>query len=116
AEGDTVTIVFGDRAQGGPGMRAQTFAETEFEFKVLVDAFGSGLYYELPSSPVISVIGGYPDAVHVVVPSQVVVGEPFAAGVRVVDSFGNPSRFFAGEITLTGPTDVFQERTVHLTA
>lgn len=115
AEGDTVTIVFGDRAGGGPGMRAQTFAETEFEFKVLVDAFGTGLYYELPSSPVISVIGGYPDAVHVVLPSQVTVNQPFATGVRVVDSFGNPSRFFTGEITLTGPAGEFEERTVHLT-
>src|SRR5690606_21216410 len=52
---------------------------------------------------------------HVVLPSQVTVNQPFAAGVRVVDSFGNPSRFFTGEITLTGPAGEFEERSVHFT-
>lgn len=115
AEGDTITIVYGDRAGGGPGIRAQTFAETIFEFKVAVDAFGTGLYYELPVSPEISVIGGYPNALHVVVPSQVEAGRPFAAGVRVVDTFGNPSPFFTGEITVSGPKDAVPERTIQLT-
>jgi hypothetical protein len=105
AEGDTITVVYGDRAAGGPGMRAQTFAESAFELKVLVDAFGSGLYYELAASPIVPVIGGYPDALHLIVPSMVRVNEAFVAGVRVVDSFGNPSSFFAGEVAIDCLTD-----------
>ena len=44
-EGDQIVIRFGDPHQGSPGMRVQTFCESSFEFKVLVDAFAT---YELP--------------------------------------------------------------------
>ena len=35
--GDTITVRFGDRRFGSPGMRLQTFCEDTFEFRVLVD-------------------------------------------------------------------------------
>jgi hypothetical protein len=114
AEGDRVTITYGDREAGGPGMRAQTFAESAFELKVLVDAFGTGVYCELSASPVISIIGGYPDALHLVVPSLVGLDAPFGAGVRVVDSFGNPSSFFSGEVSIDCPSDPAVAATVRL--
>lgn len=100
AAGDAVTIVYGDRGAGGPGMRTQTFAESAFTFKVLVDAFGSGVYYDVPDPPRIAVTGGYPDALHVVAPSVVAANQPFAIGIRAVDSYGNPSPFFTGEVAL----------------
>src|SRR5437870_2301367 len=34
APGDTVTVVLGDRREGGPGIRAQTFVESVHEFRV----------------------------------------------------------------------------------
>lgn len=37
AEGDRVTIVLGDTAYGSPGIRAETYPERDFTFKVLVD-------------------------------------------------------------------------------
>jgi hypothetical protein len=36
-EGDTITVVFGDRSGGSPGLRLQTFCETAHEFRVLAD-------------------------------------------------------------------------------
>src|SRR5579872_1035744 len=49
-EGDRIVVRFGDRRQGSPGMRMQTFCEATFEFKVLVDAFAAYKYVELPTS------------------------------------------------------------------
>jgi hypothetical protein len=37
APGDTITIRFGDKRQGSPGIRLQTYCESEFEFRVLAD-------------------------------------------------------------------------------
>ncbi|MEI6721566.1 MAG: DUF3604 domain-containing protein, partial [Betaproteobacteria bacterium] len=53
-EGDTITVCFGDRSLGSPGMRVQTFVEPTFEFRVLADPFATYNYVELPVQPVIS--------------------------------------------------------------
>jgi len=34
-KGDKIKLVLGDKSEGGPGIRAQTFQESEFLFKVL---------------------------------------------------------------------------------
>ena len=33
-EGDTITIILGDKSQGSDGIRAQTFCEEEYQFRV----------------------------------------------------------------------------------
>ena len=43
-EGDTITVQFGDRSSGSPGLRLQTFCESGFVFKVLADEFGVFLF------------------------------------------------------------------------
>ena len=43
-EGDQIIIRFGDRRQGSPGIRVQTFCEHTFEFRVLVDAIATYQY------------------------------------------------------------------------
>ena len=51
-EGDTITIVFGEKSGGSPGMRVQTFCEDTFEFRVLVDAIATYTYVaEFPINP-----------------------------------------------------------------
>ena len=55
-EGDTITICFGDRSQGSPGMRVQTFCEPTFEFRVLADPFATYHYTELPVQPCICLL------------------------------------------------------------
>ena len=55
---DTITIRFGDRRFGSPGIRLQTYAEKRFEFHVLVDAIATYDYVPLPESPAIEVFTG----------------------------------------------------------
>jgi hypothetical protein len=58
AEGDTVTLVLGDKSEGNPGSMAQTFCEPRSEFKVLVDPFGTGVFIELDSSTILEITSG----------------------------------------------------------
>src|SRR3981081_3636076 len=57
-EGDQIVARFGDRRHGSPGMRVQTFSESTFEFKVLVDPWATYPFIELPQQPTISVVAG----------------------------------------------------------
>ena len=58
APGDTITIRFGDRRFGSPGIRLQTYCESEFEFHVLTDAIATYDYVALPESPKIRIVPG----------------------------------------------------------
>lgn len=42
--GDRIAIRLGDRRQGGPGTRVQTFVEQGFRFRVFIDPLGSQKY------------------------------------------------------------------------
>ena len=56
--GDTITIRFGDRRQGSPGIRLQTYCESEFEFRVLADPIATYDYVAIPESPKIAIVPG----------------------------------------------------------
>lgn len=100
APADEVRINLGDKRQGGPGMRAQTFPESSYTFKVLVDAFGTGRYREIDPSPRLAIRGGPPERLQVVGPSVVHVDEPFALVVRALDSWGNPSPLYDERVAI----------------
>ncbi|HRD75134.1 MAG TPA: DUF3604 domain-containing protein [Hyphomicrobiaceae bacterium] len=89
--GDTITIRFGDRRQGSPGIRLQTYAERAFEFHVLVDAIATYDYVALPESPKIAIVAGSGVQWRAVLPTLVRSGEAFRFGVRADDKWGNPS-------------------------
>ncbi|MDP2871446.1 MAG: DUF3604 domain-containing protein, partial [Bacillota bacterium] len=89
-EGDTVEVVFGDRAGGSPGWRTQTFVENTFEFKVFVDPIATYEFKELPESPVLEVRAGKPARSLCIAPSEVPAGEPFIYHVKTEDCWGNP--------------------------
>jgi len=99
-EGDTITVRFGDTRQGSPGIRVQTFCEPRFEFKVLVDAFATYQYVELPESPTIAIVSGPPVAYKAILPSLVRPGEPFKLGFKGEDKWGNPSDQVEGSFSL----------------
>ncbi|GKX32943.1 MAG: DUF3604 domain-containing protein [Rhizobiaceae bacterium MnEN-MB40S] len=90
--GDTITIRFGDRRHGSPGIRMQTYCESEFEFRVFVDAIATYDYVALPESPKVSIIPGPPVHWKAVLPTLVKTGEPFALGLKGEDRWRNPSR------------------------
>ena len=89
--GDRIVVRFGDPRQGSPGMRLQTFCESTFEFKVLVDAIATYNYVELPKSPEIAIVSGPPTMSKAVVPTLRRAGETFALKLKGEDRWGNPS-------------------------
>src|SRR5262249_22118582 len=90
-EGDTITVRFGDRRQGSPGIRVQTFVEPTFEFRVLVDAIATCDYVELPVQPTIAIVAGPPVTWKAVLPTLRRSGERFRLGFKGEDKWGNPS-------------------------
>ncbi|MBM3554280.1 MAG: DUF3604 domain-containing protein [Alphaproteobacteria bacterium] len=90
-EGETITVRIGDQRRGSPGIRVQTFVEPTFEFKVLVDAFATYNYVELPVQPTIAVIAGPPVLYKAVLPTKRRVGETFSLGLKGEDKWGNPT-------------------------
>src|SRR2546423_2015516 len=99
-EGDTITVRFGDRRQGSPGMRVQTFVEPTFEFRVLVDAFATCDYVELPVQPTIAIVAGPPAIWKAILPTLRRVGERFRLGFKGEDKWGNPSDQVEGRFSL----------------
>lgn len=90
-EGDTITVRFGDRRQGSPGMRMQTFVEPTFEFRVLVDAFATYNYVELPEQPSFAIVAGPAVGWKALLPTLRRTGETFRLGFKGEDKWGNPS-------------------------
>jgi len=98
--GDTITIRFGDRRQGSPGVRVQTYCESRFEFHVLVDAIATYDYVPLPRSPAIRVVPGPGVKWQALLPTVVRAGSPFTLGLKVDDKWGNPSDRVAETVRL----------------
>jgi hypothetical protein len=101
APGEAVVLTYGDRSAGGPGSRAQTFAEARRYFWVDVeDGAPGGGRVTLPDSPSLAVVGGAAAGLVVVAPSTVVRGAPFRLLVRAVDAWGNPAAPYRGTVSL----------------
>ena len=90
-EGDQIIVRFGDRRQGSPGMRIQTFCEATFEFKVLVDAIATYNYVELPEQPEIAIVPGPPVLFKAILPTLRRRGDAFRLCLKGEDRWGNPS-------------------------
>ncbi len=91
SEGDTINIVFGDRSGGSPGLKLQTFCESDFEFKVLTDVCATGHFIPVPRTPTIAIVPGPPANWKAVLPSLRRPGEVFRLGIKAEDIWGNPS-------------------------
>ncbi|MFW9917086.1 MAG: DUF3604 domain-containing protein [Candidatus Thorarchaeota archaeon] len=101
AEGDTVTIIYGDTSAGSPGAMSQTFVEDSFEFRVLVDPFGTGQYTLIRDSPVLRVVAGAPAVLKATMPSETAVGTPTWLSVRMEDKWGNPTPRYTGTVAFS---------------
>ena len=95
-EGDTLTLVLGDRSQGGAGWRTSTMREERFEVRVQVDPFGTVVYGDVAGSAAIDLVPGAPHVWKAVLPTLRRVGEPFELCVRADDVCGNPVGRLAG--------------------
>ncbi len=88
--GDTITLVIGDRSQGSPGMRLQTFCEKAYEYRVLADVCATGVFLPV-GSHCIEIGAGAVSKWIVSAPTLRRTGEPFSIGVRGEDEWGNAS-------------------------
>ena len=99
-EGDRIVVRFGDRREGSPGMRIQTFCEATFEFRVLVDAIATYNYVELPEQPEIAIVPGAPVLFKAILPTLRRQGEVFRLCVKGEDRWGNPSNLCDQQFSL----------------
>jgi hypothetical protein len=76
-----LTVRFGDRRKGSPGIRLQTNCEERFELKTFVDAFATYEFTELPVSPGFTLVPGPAARLKAVLPSIAVIREPFRLAI-----------------------------------
>jgi hypothetical protein len=74
--------------------------EPTFEFKVLVDAFATYEFTELPASPEIALVAGHVTRWKALLPSQNIVGEVFRLCIVAEDRWGNPTAAGVAPLTL----------------
>ncbi|NKB34392.1 MAG: DUF3604 domain-containing protein [Pseudomonadales bacterium] len=86
--GSSVTITYGDRSQGGPGIQTPTFESERMPLPLYVDLDGSSEWRSLPITP-FEIIGGETNGVHGFAPSVVEPGEMFELSVRAQDRYFN---------------------------
>lgn len=93
SEGDTITLVLGDRSGGSKGIRAQTFAEEPQPFRLSVDAFATCDFIPLPEEgqPSIDILPGDPVLTRAILPTLRRPGEKFRLVVKAEDRWGNPT-------------------------
>ncbi|HDN01854.1 MAG TPA: DUF3604 domain-containing protein, partial [Candidatus Bathyarchaeota archaeon] len=93
-KGDYIKIFIG--ASPGSKVRAQKFAQRAV-FAMGIDLNGNGIYRRVDPPPTVEVIGAWPVAFKVVIPSSLFKGETFAANVLAVDKYGpNPATDYRG--------------------
>jgi len=91
AEGDTITITYGDTSGGGPGYTLQETSNDQVILHVYADIEGNGDLFR-PAWPSFEVLGREEVRyVNAVVPSIVAPGEPFTLAVRAEDRMKNAS-------------------------
>lgn len=86
--GDTVTITYGDKAGGSPGIRMQSYAVNHLLYPVYVDLEAKGQYLTL-AWPSFAVGGKAAEMARVIAPSIVKPGEAFEIAVRTEDRLWN---------------------------
>lgn len=103
--GDLIVIRLGDRRQGGPGTRVQSFVEKDFQFRLFIDPLGSSKFAEVPGDILLDIIPGEPASLQVISPRLVHQDEPFDLIVRADDAWGNTCRNLplTGKLQLHGP-------------
>lgn len=91
SEGDEIEIVFGDTAEGSPGMAMPTFIDPAFEFKLFADVCATGHFTPVPGTPAVEVRPGPAAVWRAVLSSLRRPGERFHFGVKAEDKWGNPT-------------------------
>ncbi len=106
-EGDTLRIRLGDRRQGSPGIRMQTFVEKDFLLKLFVDPIATGIFTEVPNSPRLDIVAGEPVAWKAILPTGLRLGDSFRLCLKAEDRWGNPAPVRDDPLRLNASLPVF---------
>jgi hypothetical protein len=85
-QGDTFTITYGDRSQGGKGYQVETYTNDAMALPLYIKFDRDSIYFFI-DLPTYEVEGKDAHTVHGFVPSVVKPGEPFDMSVRVEDEY-----------------------------
>lgn len=100
-EGDSITLVLGDRSQGGAGWRTSSMREGGFEIRVQADPFGTVVYGDVAGGAVFELVPGDAHAWKALLPTRRALDRPFDLCIRADDRCGNPvARLPAGPLHL----------------
>ena len=99
-EGNTITLVLGDRSQGSAGWRVSTMREPRFEVRVQADPWGAVVYGDVAGEAVVELVAGAPHTWRFVMPTLRNVGQAFDLGLRCDDRCGNPVSALEGTLQL----------------
>ena len=105
--GDRVSILIGDRRQGGPGSEIYD-ATTDARLVVGVDREGTGTFKALSDSPRRIRIVSEPvaDLLRILAPSIVTPDEPFDLHVQIFDPHRNVCEQFVGTVSFEPSSDI----------
>ncbi len=88
-QGDTISVVYGDRSAGSPGYRASAISTPPTAILVAVDYNGDGNFQLLKNLPQIAARPASAEDMWVHLPSQAMVGETIVGRVALVDQGTN---------------------------
>lgn len=103
--GDRIRVRLGDRRQGGPGTRVQTFVEAGFRFRCYVDPLGSSRFAAVPGDIVLDIVPGAPTTLAIRAPRLLRPGTPARVTLRLDDAWGNACTDVAAEVALRALRD-----------
>jgi hypothetical protein len=89
-EGDTISVIYGDRSGGSAGMLAPAIATDSEPVLVAVDAAGKNKFQRIKDAPLIQSLAGEPVEMLVHAPSQATPGRPVQMLVALLDKQYNP--------------------------
>lgn len=102
-EGEVINFVLGDGSGGSVGWECQSAAVDSHRFLAMFRGRSERHWSQLPGIEPIDVVSGVARTLAVVAPSDCQLGEPIPLTVRMMDRCGNPSRGYAGDISVEGP-------------
>lgn len=106
ADGDTISMVYGDRSGGSAGMRASAVSTPPLPVPVAVDADGDNRFRLIENPPLITARPGSAVEMMVHLPSWGVAGRESSGKIVLVDAEANPVDHAARvEVQPAGDTD-----------
>jgi len=97
-QGETLSVVYGDRTQGSTGMRAGILKCDSEPLLVAIDTEGTNEFRLHENPPRCSIAPGMATEMLLTAPSEVSVGERARLRISLLDSHGNAASGFQGEV------------------